>query len=478
VLGRPTIVGSFAVQLMAYLAVVLMTYAVAKRLGGQTAAYASALVVASTPALLDYIHEYSFAVPAAAAFTAAVWAAVRSQNMSANRWACVWGVALGAMPILRTMTVAFIPSFIMLAVLQVAISPKRLRSLAGMAFGLLTAGVVAGPWYLAQGGAVFQYLTSFGYGAQSAQFGAERSLTSFTSWLTFMHENINQYIWLPIGLILLVGTVLFLIRVGSAIRRHRPTCRQVLGSPWFYLVVVVGEGLVALESSRNTGSGFLIPLVPTVVVLAVSSLMRCVAKGRRVTLLAMVVVVALSAPSLIAKTAFNGPASQPVYWQAPGIGPVTILDGRSTLDAYLSAEGEADSLDPKATRWVETNLRIDAVVDRIARAFKGAPVVFSFNHSLINVNTLRLNELIDQGTSQPILLLTPARTGAQNSYSVQLHSIFGSGDGIVVLCADSLGVFPPIINQGNVRSAIRGLGFRILDTILLPDASTVEIWAR
>ena len=73
----------------------------------------------------------------------------------------------------RTMTVAFVPG-----ILVAAVVPLSCRPALGPAAGLLNLGLlcvaafaVAAPWYLHNLDSVVDYLTEFGYGRKSAEYG-------------------------------------------------------------------------------------------------------------------------------------------------------------------------------------------------------------------------------------------------------------------------------------------------------------------
>ena len=351
--GGPSILGSYAVELLAYFWLTLLVFGIVRRLAGSRAGLVAAFLAGSTPIALDYVHQYSFALPAAAMLTTAAWAGLRSQQMTSLRWSIVWGGALGAMVLSRSMTVAFLPSFLVLAILQVCVSGRWVRGLACVGAGGAAGFVIAGPWYVIQGGSVWAYLTSFGFGAQSTLYGAARSPLSLGSWLAFARDNVNAYLWLPLALILLAGgAVLVFHGVAAVVRAWPGHVRGALSSPWLYLSVIVVAGLVALESSRNSGSAFLAPLMPLMVALGVGALFRWIgSRAAQAVLIAAAVLIGAS--MWTAKMALNGPSGVVVSVSLPAIGATTLLDGRSEFDDY--AASEVDPADPAGKQgWPPT----------------------------------------------------------------------------------------------------------------------------
>ena len=476
VFGRPTFIGAFAVQLLAYLIVIVTTYSIGSMLASRWVGLVAALAAASVPLMIEYTHEYIFAVPAAAAANVAIWAALRSDWMRRKRFTVVWGIALGAMLITRTMTIAFLPSFALLAAVQVVGSAQRRRSLIGVACGLGAGVLVAGPWYSAQGSTVWRYLTAFGYGAASARHGAARSPLSPMSWLATAHRDVNAYVWLPLAVVLVAGVVALLTALMMRlVRRRLPSVRTIIGSPWFYLAVVVAEGLLVLQSSRNLGSGFPAPVFPAMLVLAVAGLAKAGLRRRSYGCVAMGIVAALCLPSLIATTGFNKAAGQAV--DLPGLGSFTIVDARDAYLIYASQYGELNLGDLRGAKWRRANDDLMSAVDSVVGAPPQMPVVFAFDHSLVNTNTLQWEELMSHGVSPAIYLLSTSAIGSAG-YSAQLYQMLGSGHGVVLLSSDPVGMFPPVLDQMAVRGSLAQLGFALKRMVPLPDGSDVEVWAR
>jgi 4-amino-4-deoxy-L-arabinose transferase-like glycosyltransferase len=478
VVGRPSFVGAFAVQLLAYLIIIVATYSIGSMLANRWAGLVSALAVASLPIMVDYTHDYSFAVPAAAAATVAIWAALRSDRMRLKRFTLIWGIAIGAMVITRTMTIALVPSFALLAALHVIGSPRPKRSLIGVVLGLGAAAAVAGPWYSAQGASVWRYLTSFAYGPASAQQGVARSLLSPSSWLRSAAWEVNSHVYLPLAVVLVVGVVALATAFMTRVVRHQlPSLRTVVGSPWIYLAVIVAGGVLALQSTRNGGSGFSGPILPAMLVLAVSAI-ATVRSGRRVyECVALGAVVVLCLPSLITKTGFNTATGQPVSLGLPGLGSFKVIDARDNYLAYASRMGELDLGDSRGFKWRRTNDELLSALDDVVGTAAQLPVVFSFAHSLVNTNTLLWEELMFHGVSPAIYLLTPPGKGT-NGYSAQLEAMLGSGRGVVLVSTDPRGMFPPILDQAGVRAAAARAGLGLARTVPLPDGADIEIWVR
>jgi hypothetical protein len=480
VIGRASVMAAFGVELLAYGSILLVTYSIAKGLAGKAAGLVAAIAIASAPIMLDYSHLYMYAVPAAAFASLTVWAALRSQQMTRLGWSVVWGIALGAMLVSRTVTIAFAPAFVLLALLEVAVSTERLRSAIGLACGTVAAAIVAGPWWIVSGSGAWAYLTSFGYGAQSAGYGPSRTLFSWSSWVSFLQQNVDLYIWIPLGAILVLGAAALAVKLLLALGRERAHLFvRVVRSPWFFLTFVVVEGVVALESSRNLGTGFLAPLVPAMVALGVGALVSVVARRKGAVIAVAVLVIAASVPSYLAKMALNGPTHQPVVVGVPVLGPVTALDGRSYFDLYVLAGGVADARDPSESAWRIVNAVLVRDVDRFISGTPGpVGVVFAFDEYLVNPNTFTLRELQVEDAVPGVDLLSPSAGQSPADYSAEITRALGSEHAVLLLCTDPAGVIPPQLEQGSVEKAAQGLGFAPYASITLPQHGFLQVWTR
>src|SRR5205085_4205630 len=103
------------------------------------------------------------------------------------------------------------------------------------------------------------------------------------------------------------------------------------------LLLVVGEGYLALTSSKNEGSAFSLPWLPALVVVAV-----VVAAGvpNRVARTALAVALTGVSLALIAsKSGWVAPLATVRAAHVPGLGSVTVTDGRSQIQLEVSGSG-------------------------------------------------------------------------------------------------------------------------------------------
>ena len=103
------------------------------------------------------------------------------------------------------------------------------------------------------------------------------------------------------------------------------------------LTVVVVEGYLVLTSSRNEGTAFPLPWLPTLVVLAVIAAASVPARAVRASLALLLVVV--SAGSVLSKSGFVEPLAELRDVRLPGLGRVVVTDGRGIIQAEVQGDG-------------------------------------------------------------------------------------------------------------------------------------------
>ena len=384
---------------------------------------------------------------------------------------------MGAMVLSRSMTIAFLPGFLVAAIIQVLVSGRRFRALSGVGLGGAAGFVIAGPWYLAQGASVWAYLSSFGFGSQSALYGPARSPLSLASWRLFVRINVDAYLWLPLSLVIAAGGVVLVTAGIAAVRGAWPGhLRSVLSYPWLSLSVIVGGGLVALESSRNSGSGFLLPLTPLMLALAVGALFRWV--GRRAWQAGVITAAAILVGASVwtAKTALNGPMGADVSVPLPGIGGTTLVDGRSAFDLY--AAGQVDATDAEGKNWAQASRTLVGRIRQLTPPAGQAPlVVFATNDRMLNINTFRLEQALDGGRELDARLLSASTGNGPLNYVAPLRAAPGR-DILLIVRVASAGEFAPVVNPTSVLQAAESLKFHQVESMLLPDGTSLAVWQR
>ncbi len=249
------------------------------------------------------------------------------------------------------------------------------------------------------------------------------------------------------------------------------------------MAVVLAWSYLALSSTVNPGSGFVLVLVPPVILLAVAFAATGL-DGRRRALAALLaalgVVAAASFAADSSTVSTSGPVTVPVAgWRVrvvdPGGSLRAIVTGgapggrlpTATVDHYLRAEGEA----------------VRAVAALVASVVPpgSAPSVVALATSdpFVNVNSIGLDLLERNGVATSMTLLrTPG--GVVPSL---VRQVSGVGAPEVVVVGPNAGgrrvrSYLSMDHPMFVLPLLPTVGFRRLGSVLVPDGRTLEVWAH
>lgn len=267
--GGEGVTGVLAVQLASLVLVGVLTYRLACRWRPGWPAVLAAVVSTAVPAMADFTRTFHFAVPATACMTGAAVAMVASRGFT-RRGPAVWcGALVGLMLLARTMTVAYLPG-LALAAAAVALRPAphaRRDRLVNLGLAAVAALAVAATWYARAWHAVRDYLLDAGYGADAASYGHALSPTDPAYWL-YQAAVVANDAQLPLA----VALAACLAAGGAAWVRRRGVlhaARALWATDAVVPVVLVAAGYAVLTSSHNVGTGFTLPWLPCLAVLAV-----------------------------------------------------------------------------------------------------------------------------------------------------------------------------------------------------------------
>ena len=497
--------GLLGIQQLFYVATVVATYLLARHLSNTKVAALSAATVASLPGLIVSSHLFILAEPAAALFVVTMYLQIKAAEFQSLRRAIAWGVSLGLFSLTRTMVLALIPAFLIVAGLRAVTGGTRRGNVRNLLAGSTLAIVVGLSWYATSWTTVWRYLTQFGYGTQSNLYTGSVSLSLTGRIWDRLSNFANQDVYLPILLSLLVVLACRLLTLLNNppldwLRRRREllTTRShglgyltyIARSDYANIVVVVVLGAAVLSTSSNSGSYFELPLVPAIVLLVLvplgkSSRLRqgiaaaCVILGCGVTLVDQYGV----APTLakyssvswgrFGVTAFNAALSNlgGDWWSNCGGATITCFYGRTrdiTPD-YLRS-------------WSALNDQVVSFVYSFGTAHGYQPVVFvAYQGPLLNTNTLGLTAQIKHRTLPIGALLAPVvRQGVSLQSQLERPDL---GQPNFVLAQ---GPIPARVSkagsgsqtQRQVVLALNRDHFVRVDSFPLPGEPPLEIWWR
>lgn len=499
------------VSQQAFVVVLLVsTYCIGHRLGGRAQAVVAAALVAACPGIVDSSRSFGFALVAVAMVTAAL--AVQLWAGSFDRWprALAWGGVLGTAALARTMVIGILPGLVLAAVIAAsAPGPEpRVRRAAVLAGGLTVAFVVAWSWYSASWQNVVRYLTSFGYGAGARTYGHAVPPWALGWWTTRAATLVDSALLAPVALALVACLVVGAVTRargpardaegaanaagmvggevdGDPVGTVRPSERLLAGlrSPRGSVAVVLAWSYLALSSTANAGSGFVLVLVPPAILLVVAFAATAL-DGHRRALAALLVALGVVAAASFAADSSTVPTSGPVTVPVAGW-RLRVVDPGGSLRAVVTGGAPGGRL-PTAT--VDRYLRDEGDAVRAVAVLVGSvvppgsapPVVaLATSDPFVNVNSIGLDLLERNGVAPSMTLLrTPG--GVVPSVARQVS---GAGAPDVVVVGPNAGSrrvrsYLSMDHPMSVVPLLRTVGFRRLGTVLVPDGRTLEVWAR
>jgi hypothetical protein len=378
------------------------------------------------------------------------------------------------------MTVAYLPGLALAAGAQFLVGETELRvRIRNLALAAGAAGLVAGPWYIRNARSVYDSLVGSGYGEGATPFGRHYSIASWGYWTKELRLDLS-YMWLP-----LAGTlvVCFGVALVYLVARQRPFTRpspprSARAAALLALVLVVLEGYLVLTSSRNEGTAFALPWLPALVILGVTAAASIPARALRIALASVLVMVSLGA--VLSKSGWFEPVAKVRAVSVPGLGRVTVTDGRGIIQGEIAAAGydigPVTQPPPEMhRRWLP--LARDVIGWSMRRAEKrGEPLhlTLGFNDLIFSNSRLILAAQLWFHRFQPVDYLRSFPDGdTVASYRRQLLSPQPEN---ALITGDPSNI--ETITRAKVEAAARSLGFVRVKSFTMPDGRTIWIWWR
>jgi hypothetical protein len=422
--------GAMTVELPFFLMLVAGSFFVARVWLSPLAAMVAALVVALNEDVSSYALMLHFAVPTAAALVWAFASYLRSRHLQDWKWSLIFGVAIAAMLLSRSMAVVYVVPLVAAAGIDVMIDifknghAFRLPALGALATTL----VLAGPWWLVSGDATIHYLQSAGYQPSSGYTSRGGALNA-TTILQRAKWSLAELGWgesWALALALLAALWL-LVR-----RRHS----LKLTSLWIPATWVLLTGLI-LSSSSNPGTAYGLPVIVILIILAAAVLGQM---SWRMLPTLSVVLAGILALGLVAE-GVNGTGS---WWpEAPYRAGVIAAGGN------------------KGTN-------IDLLTEQVQRLIGSAPTLLAQNSPTLSSNGLRWNA----GLASETLLFAPSTPDGTRVAIRDLARVN------MVITGAALVSYLPLVNQGAVESSALRDGFHPIRVWLVGQIQSVVVWQR
>jgi len=437
----------------------------------------AAACVGTTPAIADYGRLYVFAVPAAVFLAGSMWMLIRSHQLRERRWVVGSGALAGLMLLSRTMTFSFLPALVVaaLGLLLTGGRGDRRKRFKNMIWAGVATMLVAGTWYLRNAISVASYLLHYGYGGQAGRFGRPHPVSSWAYWAKDL-QLAAQSLYLPLAVLMLAAIVFAL---PESVRFHTGV-RSALRSPVLVLATVPAVGYLVLTSSKNVGTGFVVPLLPPLVVLAVASVAQLRHQMVRRTFAVLFVVVC--AGNLAMKSGFVPAVGKQVAWRIPGLGTVPVFDGRGLIQGEVAAAGyptgsATDPLPAVHKRWLPVMEAVTAFARRYALERGETPyLVFGSDDQIFNTTRADLANALsgDNGARSSFIEGDPH--GDRVSYYRGRLELLRPNFVEIAQHQPTTGLSG--ITPRHVEAAARSLHYRWVYAFTLPDGRRASLWYR
>ncbi len=468
--GSP-ISSAMSVQPIFHLIIAVAVAATVRRLAGDRPALVAGIVVLGLPGLLVSVRTFQLVMAVTASMAVAVWALVASDRGRRTGYLVVFGAAVGAMLLSRTMSVSYVPGLVIAAAV---IAGGSRRGRAGLVLAAGVTLVVAAPWWIAEwDNSIYRYLFRYGYGSGSDPLGPEWPPLRVLVRLGLITTDVRPLMAFPAAILFVSGLLAARrsLRAGGA-KAFFERNRELIGV-WS----VVGVGWIALLSSSNIGTYFQLPL-ETIAVIGLASLpLRSRLRGRIGIWLigvAALNVVLLSHWSIGASIRSGGATlSVPAFGGVETSQSIDYENGDARFRPMASDRERRAAMRDWARAQNETAAAVDSLTP------PGATVMQTFlgDIRLYQATTLALaEELTGKGVSP---WEAPTATSTTGDGTVDL-SPTASGDLPRVLVAVRATTYTD--QEGApadpVLAEARSEGWTLARRVPLPDGGSVEIYTH
>ncbi len=487
----PSLAGGFVTILALYGALILASYAVARRLMSPWWSVFAALMVGVTPEIIQWGRMFYFAVPAAAFFIAGIACLLWSDGSRKWVWTVLGGVALGLAVLSRTMMLGFVIGPAVAALVQaLAMRTELRRRLVNLAAGAVAGLLVASTWYWGHLGEVTDYLTD----RSSRITGSVRTGKSIGRGFREVNQLVDT-LYLPLAILIAVCVVVWAIvawrghRAASA-EPEREAEEHALPEPWWltvlvsdalFLVIVLVQGFALLVWADNSLAQWM-PVVPIVVLLGVAAVAALPAGVVRTAL-----AVALAGVGVFNLAMMNDVAStfgEPRLVRVGPFGQVTITDGRQVLQAQFERRGDdvgpPGLFPPSYREFAPQQRELAGFLRDYAEARGESPVVFAHIddvHPLFTIVDLRMADQLNLGGGFPVGLVVPKGRDTVESIRAALNDpVTGVPNFVITTPVDGEAGAPADV--GPVETALEEEGYEAVAERRLPDGTLVRVWWR
>jgi hypothetical protein len=411
----------------------------------------------------------------------AVLALLRSDGFRRVGWSLVFGVAIGLLPLTRTVTIAFLPALGVAALLLALLSKEPRSSLLRLILVGFIALTVMATWLVPDGRYVANYLLEFGYGSRSVVYNPGIGPT-LADQFVYMLQYLAAYTYLPSFLFMLLGLALDIAVLAVSLATVRGRVEDATWHQRLAILIIALGGLGALMTSQNKGAAFATPLIPLLLVLATCGFMH----SRRYRLGSAIAYLAAAAAAVWPAATMVDLAARvawPHMMTVPVLGTMTVSNGIGPIQGYETSAGYTSATPTMPVsagdgkRWLEA-LWLTA----LTAADSGgdhALTAFGARGYLFNTNEVNFVWMFGGHRFLPMVQATPEILGDNaDAYQAFLTSGEGATACLLITATGTLGEIRPSITPAYMVEAAQRTGFEPGPRWPLPDGREATLWSR
>jgi hypothetical protein len=481
--GAREIVPSIAVQLLFLAVLAVSSYGIGAWLLDRRAGLLTAFVTSTAPALLDFVRTYHLVLPSTAMYALATYALLGSDRLRRRSWSIGWGVALGLTMLSRSMVIAFAPALVLAAAWMLVVDRAERRRILNLGLGLAAFAATTLLWYGTSWRPIFRYLLDFGYG--SATPGDARTPLSLAYWTDELRGALEVSVYLPLAGVLAAALVAGCGALAIALARSRnPVAtlsnwlRRAARSDAVVPAFVVGEGYIALTSSGNDGTGFVVPLLPSFFALTCITALRVPWQLVRRGLVGALC--AASVFNVVMKADVLDPVSEARTVEVPLIGRAPLTNGRGFLHQHLVNEAcydlgpPTDWLPDRERGWLVLFREAVSSLDTLEIPDREPRTYVALEEPVLNASSIRLASL-RYGRKGGVF--DYVRTGSDGMAAYRRFLAEMQPDLLLTASAEACH-FGPQVTQRRVEAAAASLGYVARRKLPMPDGRMLHVWTH
>jgi 4-amino-4-deoxy-L-arabinose transferase-like glycosyltransferase len=482
VLGGASNLPSFGVIQAFLVLLAIATYGLGARLGGPMAGLMSMIAVTTAPGVIYFSRMYHYAVPSAAVLAALLYALLSTRGFERRDWSLIWGLLLGLLALTRSVTLALMPGIVLAAMVAVIVQRGRRAAFMNLVLGLIVATAVAATWYGFNLTRVLEYLMVGGYGPASAMYGEARSPASVEFWLARLTHLVHQGLYLPLAVVLvLLSLAAGVVGFSRSEDRQAGGISQSAAVDHLVIGIVLVSGYLALSSSSNVGSGFVLLLLPMLIPLAAS-----VASWGLPTLgsrLALALLGIVGMVNVFMTSIAGTPLNAARHATVPLLGSLPLTDGRYDIQNILAIAGydsglPGERLPEPHGRWLEIDRELTDLFIRSTSPNDLPVAAFASRDPIVTVGSVRLAGLVWHQRNLSLFELSGADPDdTVVSYANRLASL-SPRPNFLVAADPGPAEAPPRVTQELAEVAARASGFQPVHVIKLPGGRAMRVWQR